>query len=484
MKLIKMKELCQTEVKNLYGILFLIPLISLYVINSVLGYSNDYIMLSIYIVYIATLFFLDKRFLLRFSYIIFYITTNILGVFVIETNRLHLNELGIFSYKNNSFLLITIAHIIFIESIRIFYSYKKKDTNYKLKDSIIKISDIRISKMKLIEYGLILTFIIFTIMFIQVIDKPFFKVKLDRFLYKEMYLNKLSDKISNSILYITALLGIYYLYNNRKKRYFLLLILIFTHLFWIGHKFSVFITIAYFIALPFIYFSSNSLLNRITKGALALIAFLILIVSIQSFIVYKRDFNKNIIYFKGRLAQQGQLWWATYDNEKTYRNNIGELKDEFNTYYRLNVEEKTLHNSGIYKIMKLVTPQDIFEKKVNVKKSRYAYSTQATIFYYFKGIGLIVFSVISGILYYLINENLIRNLISLNIIPTILATRLCVIYDRTLLQSDFNKLFSIEVIIILLLLMTYPLIQNKVITKLNHSSKIEKFLILIKNKKR
>jgi hypothetical protein len=417
------------------------------------------ISLLLIISYLLYLFFWDKRFFLGYGYIIFYILTNIVGVFLIETNDLFLSELNIRSENHNSLLLLSVAHMLFIEAIRFLYLKNNQSFIYK-STKTIQFFNFEVTKKKVLAISLIIISLTFTIMFLMVIDKPYFRVKLDRFLYKEKYLTDLSDKISNLSLYFSVFIGMYFLHAKNKNA-IPLVFLIFIYLFWIGHKFSSFIVIAFIMALPFIYSVTKEKLNRILTGGFILISILVLIVSMQSFVVYKRDFKENNMYFMARLAQQGQLWWATYGLDESHKTHFKEVKDETKTYFKVNVPEETLYNSGIYKIMKLTTPEEIFEQKIYVKKSRYAYSTQATIFYYFNTVGLLIFSLLSGFLYYFITRKLLYHIANFDILPALLYTRLFVILNRVLMQSDFNKLFSYEVITIICILSFYSYFQKK-----------------------
>lgn len=455
-------------IKVVKAITFPSLLLIMFFLNSESNYLNDYIIIAIYLGYLCFLFIEEKDYLMRYIYFIFYITTNIIGVFLIETGDIYLSELNIFSYKSNSLLLVVFAQILFMECIRLFDIRDKKLSNLNNVDnSFIIVGKNKVNKIKIIEILLILVFLVYLILFIKVIDKPFFLVKLDRFLYKEQYLSNIEDKIVNLFLYLTPLISMYY-YKTRNNKVLLLVGLVALYLFWIGHKFSFFINIAYIIFMPLLWYGSKRILDKILKKGLLMIMLLILIVSLQSSVVYNRDFDGNIEYLKMRLAQQGQLWWATYDSVKNEENKINELDDEFKTYFKNNLETNEIFNSGIYKIMQLTTPYDIFIRKVEDKNSRYAYSTQASIYYYFKTPGLLIFSLLSAIALYIISKNLIRHIISMNIIASILYARLWIIFGRVLMQSDFDKLFSIQVLFIICLLAILKLVEITSVRRFNN----------------
>lgn len=445
--------------------IFLIYLIILQMIKSLFGiYSNTFIILGI-IGYILSLYFYYKRFILRFSFIIFYILSNIFGVYIIETTNLYLGELGYSSYNKQSLLLVTIAHLIFIEIIRIFQKNTLKYNNYKMKDYIYKINEnIKIKKVTIIKVILFFIFMLNCILFIKVIDKPFFALKIDRFIYNEKYLSKISDILTNSYLYLAPIIGMYY-YKTKDKKVFILVGSMCIYLFWIGHKFSFYLDLVYNIGLVFIMTIDYDKLNKIFSRIVILSSILLGIIIFQNIVIWDLDIDDSIEYLNRRVSQQGQLWWGIYENSKAKENNLDELKDEIKTYFKKDISDEDRFNSGIYKIMKLTTEKDIFDTKVYIKKSRYAYSTQATVYYYFKSGGLIVFSLISALFYLFINNNFIKSILSMKIISSILWARLSVMTARVLIQSDFDKLFSFQTIGIFFILYTMTLFEKYKIKK-------------------
>jgi|GEM_PF-3863007 len=440
-------------------------------IQILFGSTNSYINFLIFISYLITLFFIDKRFILKYSYIIFYISTNILGVFFIETSLFYLNELRIYSKDYNSLLLIILVHIIFIEAIR--HTDKKRifESLSETKKSLVEITkNYSINKLKIVEFLLFVITLITIYLFIQVIDKPFFIVGMDRFLYEQNFMSSFGVKFSNSLLYCTPLFAIY-IYHTKNKCGLFALFLLSLYYFWIGHKFSFFLVMAYIVFLPFIVNGSKKLLNKILKLGFLLFITLMLVVSIQSYTVYNRDFEDNTQYLKMRIAQQGQLWWATYGLKNSINPKLSELSDETRNFFKLKINREDLYNSGIYKIMKLTTPIEVFNQKVFQKNSRYAYSTQASIYYYFGFLGLILFSVISGIIYALVINGLMKSILNIQLISAVLLARLLTIINRTIMQSDFQDIFSIEVVVIVIVLVIVHIIR-RVIRSTTNPNKI------------
>lgn len=441
--------------------IFILYFLLLILVQNIFEYTNNFLTILGVIAYYMFLYLINKRFILRYFYIIFYLTTNIFGVYIIEMNHIYLNEMGYYSYSNNALLLIVIAHIIFIEVIRIttrdnkyFKFAENKDVTYIITDNF------RLRVTNIIKFILLVVFILNIILFIKVINKPFFLVKVDRFIYKQKYLTPISDILTNMYVYIAPVISIYY-YKTKDKRIIPLVASIVVYLFWIGHKFSYFLDLGYMFAIPMIVSLPYKKLKKIAKSFIVLILGALIIVMFQSFVIWGRNFDESLEYVNARLAQQGQLWWATYDNEKIKGNNLDEITDETKTYFKLNVSKSDLYNSGIYKIMRLNINEQIFNSKVYIKQSRYAYSTQSTVYYYGKSFGLILFSIISAILYGLVNTNLIKSMLSLDIIKSILWCRLSIVFSRVLMQSDFDKLFSISTLLVLFIIIFLEILEGK-----------------------
>ena len=448
---------------NFFGIGNIIYFVVLYIIYLLSGVYNNLLIILGVGVYFFLLYKYDREFIVKYFYIIFYILSNILGVFIIEVkDKLYLTELVRYSYRKNSLLILVIAHIVFLEVIRILNrkndKYGKKeisDTNYIISNKL------KLSKINVIKLILFIICVVNICIFISIFNRPFFIYKVDRFIYKEKYLNPIVDVISNSYIYIMPIIAMYYI-RTKDKRVILLIGSIFIILFWQGHKFAIFLELFYMILLAMINRLDYSKINKVLKKIVALICILLGFVVIQNFIVWRNNINDTISYFNSRIAQQGQLWWAMYNSTDSNNMKLNNIKDEFNVYFKSKVSEDELYNSGIYKIMRMTTPKDRFYRKIYSQKSRYVYSTQASIYYYFGEIGLIIFSILSAILYFIVIQRLVESIKNMKMIDAILLSRLFMITSKVLIQSDFDKLFSFQAIIIIIIL-----IVNSIIYKLN-----------------
>ena len=142
-------------------------------------------------------------------------------------------------------------------------------------------------------------------------------------------------------------------------------------------------------------------------------------------------------YFYQRVAQQGQLYWKVYKDENEGRTHFNSIESETETFFRLDNSIEDRYNYGIYKIMKLTTPQPRFWRKID-NKSSYTASTYASIYYYYKEIGMIVFSVFIGCLYWFVLRLLLSSISKLYYIDTFICIKLLLVVILVLGMSGVS----------------------------------------------
>jgi type II secretory pathway pseudopilin PulG len=456
-------------------ILFSIVFVCLLILSN-LSVNTDILTLITFFVYLIYLYSREKKLILYFSYIIIYMLSNVYGVFAIENNQLYLTELSTYGYRAGALLPITFIHFIFIQTLLFMFVLKPikfPEINNRFTEfwNGRKISNIQLSK-----YFCWIIILLTLIMFAKVINKPAFLMGYDRFIYASLFLGGIWDKLIVLLVLVLPVALIPFLKAKSKLSIFTIGFA-FLYLFWIGNKFGYYIIIAYTFSLPFVYLMKEKNVKKIVLLGLLLGITLFGLISFQSKVVYNRDSRQNIEYINQRIAQQGQLWWKTYALTKNTPNKFNELSDETSLYFQSNPTVESAKNYGIFKIMRLTTPSELFQAKVFNLHSRYAYSSQSSIYYYFKMPGLIIYTIISAIAYYLIIFSLIKSLLMLRIIDVILYNRLFTVFNGVLLQSDFDKLFSFEIILVLLVLLFSNLMRRSSSHKENFSS-IEKVELL------
>lgn len=429
-------------------------------------FKLELISLFAFFAYMITLLY-DKVILVKYIYIIFLIGTNVFGVYSIEYSSLFLYEIEQHTQKAYSLAPIILLHLIFLETIFLFENNRDrinflpelKGLSTNIKEKLTWIFN-AVFNAKIIQIISIIGSLILVVLFILVIDKPYFKLGIDRFAYKDQILSFYEYKIGNLLLYF---MPIFYLAFRSNKIVGLLPILLFNLYFlWIGHKFSIFIMGLQLGLLVIVHYLTIERLNKFVLRIGLIFGVLILGVFIQNAVVHGIKLEENANYIKSRLAQQGQLWWGVFKEEEYHKLHLKEAKLETELFFEKNADnDEKRFDLGMYKVMRLVAPEERVEFKID-QGSRYAYSTQANLLYYFNYPILIILTIFMALGFAVITTSLQNSIITNNFINIILLSKLYITYVRFLSNSDFHTIFSLEnVFIIVIVVLINFLYKNK-----------------------
>lgn len=406
------------------------------------------ICISIYLLY--SFFYRINYFLFNILLII-YIFSNVIGVFLIEmfNKKIYLVELALVGEQIGSIPLLVISHILFLEiAYFIFDKYNKKlKFKYVYKKNII-------INFLLLFFIMILVYLCFEVFK----DGTSLSHHVNKFQYQQKFMSFIELKLSNLLWSFPIILG-YLFFQKYKKNSLIIYILVNIYFIFIGQKFSFFI-------IGFYYFFLNKIntINKTNKKIFFIISFLSLSLIFLVLFQYKNNYLQKsweeiFIHFFGRIAQQGQLWWATYI--KTVNKNIlnfNEIIDELKLM--ICKKEELILKTGIYKIMFLVAPEDIVRGAYN-RGVRYAFSTQASFLYYFSWIGLLLMQSIYGFIYGFILKKLKECLEKNKIITLIILSKVYLYANQFYLQSDFYKILSIKMFLVYVVIFLVSKLEEK-----------------------
>lgn len=329
------------------------------------------------------------------------------------------------------------------------------------KEPKIEVNQNTNSKIRIINI-LLLMIIFLNFLNIFFVEKPIWNYAgLDRFLYLRQMKNPILGKLVNIFYYFLAI--IVFFSQSSKIAKISIFFYISTYVM-MGHKFGAIQNILYvFALLASVTLNQESIKMYKKKILFSSSIFIFFAIIYSYFIGLIKDPQE---YFIQRLAQQGQIWSQVFP-KKEYHLELNEeyIKRETDTFYNLKLEVEKLYDASTYQMMKLVTPQDIYIRKIE-RGSRYSGSTQASILFQYNWLILIYAQIILGIIYYLVTTNLLKTYKKINfenMLKNILYMRLLFITRATYEQSDFYKLFSIEVIVIVVLL--FSIYMAKIILK-------------------
>lgn len=417
----------------------------IFFINTISSYG---IVLGViwFLAYISFLVFKSPHFFLSFSYFIIYLISSIIGVYIIETQEIYLKELAVFGFSNGSIWLILFMNFFAIQTF--YFFYEKNNIEHDLFYPSFRISNYKVLILKILN---IIYFALIMISFLRVIRYPAVFLGIDRFIYNRMYLSGIWQKINMLLLVFVPLASVGFMIT-KKRKYLLNILFLFIYLFWIGNKFGNYIIVSYWLLIPFIQIVSKKNIKKLFLVGIVFLVGLMGIINLQSSLIYHREDHST--YYEQRIAQQGQMWWSIYSYKELNSNKdyLSELSDETKMYFVIGDGDKEEFNYGIYKMMRLVTPSNIFNSRIYDTNSRYAFSSQASIYYYFNKIGLFLYTIIMSAMYIFIFRGYLNSVKGVDFVGIIIYTRLFLKFNPAFFQSDFDQIFSVETLGLLLVL--------------------------------
>jgi len=438
--------------------------IILFLVNYILRFfrNTDLFSLSIWFLLCIILLLKHLQFFLKYILYFFGNTLNILGVYVIENNSIYLYELGTHSIRYDSLFLITLTHCVFSLVLLTFDASIKKRV-----DKYSKFAKIRIGQRRADKYIIYFFLSFFMVAIIYMLSKTIVnsagKNQMDRFVYQATYIKGMWDILHTYIIY---LIPIFVIVAFRKKFLisFPLVIGYCIYMYLTGNKFGSFLTIFAFY-IPFIIkrfkldrFNQKSLIKVLLIGGILAVSLYYVLYSVMSN-TYGFNGQRFYTYLYDRLAQQGQIWWAIYGKEQHGGFHFDQLSVSIGSLFGIDKEVIKSLDYGMYKMMKLVTPYNIYQAKIE-SGSRYTTSTQATLYYYFKTVGLIGFTGLLAILVsYIINwywREIENGSWFGSIISGFFYTLIYAVYS----QSDFNIFFSKRKFLVLFVFLIIRLVNR------------------------
>ena len=411
----------------------------------------SYVALVNFLYYFTFLFKNRPSFFLKYLAFFFMMCSALLGTMIIEFFDIELVELETFSHFSGSLPLILTSYWLLFVTLLFF----------ETKDSKSKITIGNDTPppyfMKFILFGTIVTFIIYLVMFLSVIERPAFVLNIDRFAYASLFqTNSIIQRFTNQSgnLLLFPLLSLLY---GKKRIGYLTLCIYILYFIWIGNKFGPFFTLICIFCLVYYnrikekgLISIRSILKKIGS---VFVGLLFLTVIIGSFTGLG---GSSIDYFFVRTSQQGQEWWKTYDLCKGDFH-PSEFQEEINAIVQ--GQKGAVNNigkqHGIYRIMYLTTPWTRVDAKL-ATGAVYTEAGFASAYYYFGFVGTALFAIIMGILIAMTINGFICALNNYDIIKMWILIRFFQIERTGLSMFLFDDLFSlVSIISFLILIFSY-----------------------------
>lgn len=334
-------------------------------------------------------------FLVKYFAFVFVVAANVLGCFVVETFDVYLYEVSAQSEFSGSLPLLIFSRWLFLVCLVAFdwlFARNRSDGSEEIRYPEGTSRWVWLRWLNVIAAGLII------VSFIHVLPYPSFASGLDRFFYAEEVNGGVWGKISNNLGYLVVLPVL--AFRFQKSRLGLVgMVLYLLFLFWTGHKFGGYFDFVYILLL--VYFDKISLLKTATlvKCLFAIVLATGLLVGFAAFANSLVSSKDSAQFIADRAAQQGQLWWKTYDQLN------GEYHPE--EFYKeieaissapADIKNNIGADYGIYKIMYYTSSDPTIIDGKLATGSRYSEAAYPLMLYYFGPLGACLFSAVSAAL--------------------------------------------------------------------------------------
>lgn len=389
--------------------------------------------LGLFAVYCIYVLMIRPASLLKYFALYFAIVANIVGCASVEYVPAYLGELKVFSQYIGALPLLVFSRWVFVLII----------TQFDIRYSGKEIADdprISVTLRVLVSFAAAAVFVVLLIDAAMIFrNPPAFLLDIDRFTYATRFSQSpIVGKIANVMPYLIFISA---LATRRERRLlgWMSILLWLTILLWTGTKFGGFMST--FSAILLVHYDRFAALpirkaRRIVFGSVFVLAVLV-----GAAIVIQAQPGHYAEYFSQRTAQQGQLWWAVYD-EAGGELHLADLENEIGGLSApSDVAENVGSHHGIYGVMYLVAPIATVDAKLTTG-SRYTEAGYAAMYYYLGPAGPVAFSAIMAVLIAGVLHVLMLAVKSCDIIRILIFARFFILLRGSLGMFTFNDLLD------------------------------------------
>lgn len=425
----------------------------------------NYISLILVCIFIAYIYKGNKQFIFKYLIVFFSLTSVLIGLIFCDFSNIYLMEIDTTSHFVGSIAPFVLFYYIFINCMCFFdclYSNKKTDGDNHILIKIGNLKDINY----LVTKAYFLVFALNVFLFLLVLSKPFFLLKVGRIAYQINYLPNIAQRLQMYSLYLVPLVIIS---SNMKykgevsKMIRLLLITYFPFIlysFWTGNKFSLIWILLCLIISP----CSNLLQHGEFKikgnKKMVMVFGLLFIIILLYYFILEGGMRQGLNAFGERVAMQGQLWWVSYARHSADVNSINGVKQEINAILESITSSGEIREYGVYRLMNLFGQKNVL---LSYFKSGVRFSACGIElpFYYMGFFSFIIIPLIEAPIYVFFINKYIENVKKGNIIRSYIYLRIFICLMSCFGQGDIYVLFGFDFIIYYVLLILIKIVQKK-----------------------
>ena len=411
---------------------FLLVLLILCIISPIK--SASVLSLILFIAYNIHLTINEPQIVFKYIFFFFGVAANIIGCAICEFTNVYVAEVETYAHYVGSLPLLIFSRTLFLVLI-VEYEQRRGSQLTIIKRSL-KINE------NILATATILLAVVFSIIFIKVLPYPSFGLSIDRFSYATAgTLSNFWKTITNYSHYLVVIPIVCFTYTKKKTISIIAIIIYLLFNVWMGNKFGTIFNVFSFFCL--VYFSRRKIQTKklrvlllIGYGAIFMLIFFASVLQIR----LGTSLNSTEYLF-ARVAQQGELWWKTFDRYKLIVHPT-ELLNEIPAMFRSNAAADSVGaNNGIYKIMYLCTSKARVDYTLE-HGARYTEAGYAAAYYYLGTVGCILFSIIMFFLAVKITNMIVEYSKRENLLAIFLAARFFMIICTAMSMFTFGDFFT------------------------------------------
>lgn len=417
--------------------------------------------LAVFLCQLAWLCFNDLAFTAKYFAFIFAILSNIIGCFAVEFSSIYLSRLNVYADFCGSLPLLITSRWLFIAVI---YVCERKtfagvaSRAICLDKATHRVKLIRERKVRFLALLSYAMFLICFVCFIDALGHSVLVTGANRFQYYEGL--QPAIRYASRVLEFLVVIPLIY-YRETKNRCALAIVgFYFLYLFSIGTKFGTYFTVLSLSLL--VYY--RQLVELDGRRAKRLLATLVAVVAAFVLVaVVAHSFTSDVDsgeYLAERLAGEGELWWRTYDLSAGEQHpELFPAEIDAFLHGSTRISNNVGSHNGIYGIMYLTAPRNTVDSVLS-QGWRFTEGGYAAAYYYFGELGTLLFSVVMGLVVFVLQTALIASFYRMKIIRSVALTYLSVLVNTALGMFLFSGFSNPLVIIAILWLLIDSLVNS------------------------
>lgn len=405
----------------------------------------SYISFLLFLSYVIYHVVAKPKIVLKYLYFYFAVVSNVVGVAACEFTNVYLPEMYVVSHFAGSLPLIVFSRWLFLELVEWFdgrfaaAEYKSSASNawYDIKkyEEGKKYYILLLNGLNVFVLGLT------AVLCAHLARHPSFMISVDRIEYSELYLSGIWGSIS-SVLSALIVVSIIRLRIRVNAVSILAILLYVLSLFLSGVKFGGYFSLL--CAFTIIYYDKIAQMNsrRLKSSVFGIACAAVLLITSAAITQTSYSQVNPIEYLAARTAQQGELWWRTYDLFSV-EPHLEQLDIELsNLTTDESVSESVGATYGIYGAMYRTVPSYYVDRYL-AGGARYTEAGYAVALYCIGLFGPMLYSVVMAFGAALIQNGLFRSIVRGRLFSAVLIYRLYLALCTALGMFTFGQFFSI-----------------------------------------